>query len=76
VKIWKYFTECFNCLPVVAIIDEKIICMHGGLSPELTNLEQVHHIMRPLEVPDQGEIIIKINELGLLCDLVWSDSDG
>ena len=39
VKIWKQFTECFNCLPVVAIIDEKIICMHGGLSPELTNLE-------------------------------------
>ena len=39
VKIWKQFTDCFNCLPIVAIIDEKIICMHGGLSPELTNLE-------------------------------------
>eukprot|EP00828_Plagiopyla_frontata_P035296 TRINITY_DN4627_c0_g2_i1.p1 TRINITY_DN4627_c0_g2~~TRINITY_DN4627_c0_g2_i1.p1 ORF type:complete len:258 (-),score=28.91 TRINITY_DN4627_c0_g2_i1:132-905(-) len=65
VKIWKQFTECFNCLPVVAIVDEKIICMHGGLSPELTNLEQIHRIMRPLEVPDQG----------LLCDLVWSDPE-
>jgi serine/threonine-protein phosphatase PP1 catalytic subunit len=32
VKVWKTFTECFNCLPVCAIIDEKILCMHGGLS--------------------------------------------
>lgn len=65
VKLWKIFTDCFNCLPVVAIIDEKIFCMHGGLSPELTNMEQIHRIYRPIEVPDQG----------LLCDLLWSDPD-
>ena len=39
IKLWKTFTDCFNCLPVAACIDEKILCMHGGLSPELTNLE-------------------------------------
>ena len=39
IKLWKTFTDCFNCLPVAAIIDKKISCMHGGLSPELTNLE-------------------------------------
>lgn len=50
--MWKAFTDCFNCLPVLAIIDEKIICMHGGLSPELNDLEAIHKINRPLEVPD------------------------
>ncbi|CAD8044813.1 unnamed protein product [Paramecium primaurelia] len=65
IKLWKTFTDCFNCLPVCAVIDEKIICMHGGLSPELTNLEQIHRIMRPIEVPDTG----------LLCDLLWSDPE-
>jgi len=65
IKLWKTFTECFNCLPVAAIIDEKILCMHGGLSPELTNLDQIQRIMRPTEVPDTG----------LLCDLLWSDPD-
>lgn len=57
IKLWKAFTECFNCLPVLGLIDEKIICMHGGLSPELTNLDQIHRIMRPIEVPDTGLIL-------------------
>ena len=31
VKLWKTFTDCFNCLPIAAIIDEKIFCCHGGI---------------------------------------------
>ena len=30
IRLWKTFTDCFNCLPVAAIISEKIFCMHGG----------------------------------------------
>jgi len=41
IKLWKTFTDSFNCLPVAAVVDEKIFCMHGGLSPELQNMEQV-----------------------------------
>ena len=65
IKLWKIFTDCFNCLPIAAIIDDKIFCMHGGLSPELSNMEQIRRIMRPVDVPDTG----------LLCDLLWSDPD-
>jgi len=65
VKLWKTFTECFNCLPIAAIIDEKIFCMHGGLSPDLKAMEQIRRIVRPTDVPDTG----------LLCDLLWSDPD-
>jgi len=35
-------------------MDDKIICMHGGLSPDLLNLMQIHNIRRPLEVPEEG----------------------
>ncbi len=62
-KLWKTFTDCFNCLPVAAVIDERIFCMHGGLSPDLKTLEQIKRISRPIDIPDQG----------LLCDLLWSD---
>ncbi|KAM5560786.1 serine/threonine-protein phosphatase PP1 [Rosa sericea] len=65
VRLWKIFTDCFNCLPVAAIIDDKIFCMHGGLSPELETLDKLRAIQRPVDVPDQG----------LLCDILWSDPD-
>uniref|UniRef100_A0A7S2TZP5 Serine/threonine-protein phosphatase n=1 Tax=Lotharella oceanica TaxID=641309 RepID=A0A7S2TZP5_9EUKA len=41
IKLWKTFTDCFNCVPVAAIVDEKIFCIHGGLSPEHHSMEQV-----------------------------------
>ena len=50
---------------MAAIVDEKIFCCHGGLSPDLQSMEQIRRIMRPTDVPDQG----------LLCDLLWSDPD-
>jgi len=65
IKLWKTFTDCFNCLPCAAVVDEKIFCMHGGLSPELTSLDQIKRIVRPADDPDTG----------ILCDLLWSDPD-
>ncbi|KAJ8308696.1 hypothetical protein KUTeg_013570 [Tegillarca granosa] len=47
-KLWKTFIDCFNCLPVAAVIDDKIFCCHGGLSPDLQSLEQIRRIMRIL----------------------------
>ncbi|KAA8527763.1 hypothetical protein F0562_035368 [Nyssa sinensis] len=63
VRLWKGFIDCFNSLPVAAIVDDKILCMHGGLSPDLHDLDQIRNIPRPVDVPDTG----------LLCDLLWSD---
>jgi len=65
IKLWRVFGDCFNCMPVAAVVAEKILCMHGGLSPELTQLDQISRIDRPTEVPEDG----------LLCDLLWSDPD-
>jgi serine/threonine-protein phosphatase PP1 catalytic subunit len=57
VKLWKTFTSVFDCLPIAAIIDEKIFCLHGGLSPDLKSLEQIRNIERPVEVPDGGSFL-------------------
>lgn len=54
IKLWKLFIDCFNCLPVAALIDDRILCMHGGLSPELESIEQIKKIEKPTDVPDIG----------------------
>mmetsp|Transcript_44790 Transcript_44790/g.127912 ORF Transcript_44790/g.127912 Transcript_44790/m.127912 type:complete len:310 (-) Transcript_44790:215-1144(-) len=68
VKLWKTFCDVFNCLPACAIIDDKVICMHGGLSqevmaPDADVRRMVSSIARPADIPDTG----------FLCDLLWSD---
>jgi serine/threonine-protein phosphatase PP1 catalytic subunit len=63
IQMWKKFQDLFNSMPVAALIDDKILCMHGGLSPELTTCTQLNKLPRPTEVP----------ETGLLCDILWSD---
>jgi serine/threonine-protein phosphatase PP1 catalytic subunit len=65
IRLWKSFTDLFNYLPVAALIDDKILCMHGGLSPDLKSIQNIQDISRPTDIPDQG----------LLCDLLWSDPD-
>ena len=45
--MWREFCAMFNFLPISAIIDERILCMHGGLSPELNSLEQINTVNRP-----------------------------
>jgi len=63
IKLWKIFTNVFDCLPVAALVDDKIFCVHGGLSPELQDMKQIKEIQRPTEVPDTG----------LMCDVIWGD---
>ncbi|WKY04487.1 hypothetical protein Q1695_005471 [Nippostrongylus brasiliensis] len=61
--IWWDFQACFNRIPLAGLISKKVLCMHGGLSPELNHLDVIRNIPRPCEPLDRG----------LLIDLTWSD---
>jgi serine/threonine-protein phosphatase PP1 catalytic subunit len=64
IKLWKTFTDCFNCLPIAAIIDEKIFTMHGGLSPDLNSMEQIRRVMRPTDVCPSSPSPLALVETG------------
>ncbi|EGD73123.1 serine/threonine protein phosphatase 1 [Salpingoeca rosetta] len=66
IKLWKTFTMCFNHLPVAAVVADEIFCIHGGLSPDLTGIEALRTLERPVDSADPG----------LLSDLLWSDPDA
>ena len=61
----RYCTEIFDYLSLSAIIEDKIFCVHGGLSPSINTLDQIRVIDRKQEVPHDGA----------MCDLMWSDPE-
>lgn len=65
-NVWRYCTDVFDFLSLAAIVDGRILCVHGGLSPQLGRLDQIRAIDRKQEVPHEG----------VFCDLLWSDPDG
>ena len=65
VNVWRYCTEVFDYLSLSALIEEKIFCVHGGLSPSITTLDQIRTIDRKQEIPHDGS----------MCDLMWSDPE-
>ena len=38
---WKYCTEVMDYLNLCAVIDGKVFCVHGGLSPDIRTIDQV-----------------------------------
>jgi len=64
-NVWKYFTDMFDYLTIAAIVDERIFCVHGGLSPSITSLDQIRVINRFQEISPDSPI----------ADLMWSDPD-
>ena len=53
-NVWRYFTDLFDCLPLTALIENSMFCLHGGLSPSLDTLDQVRELDRKQEVPHEG----------------------
>ncbi|XP_051113268.1 serine/threonine-protein phosphatase BSL3-like [Andrographis paniculata] len=62
--VWHRINRLFNWLPLAALIEKKIICMHGGIGRSINHLEQIESIQRPIAM-EAGSII--------LMDLLWSD---
>ncbi len=64
-SVWRYCTQCFDTFALAAIIDSQVLCVHGGLSPDVRTLDQIRAIDRQQEIPHDGAF----------CDLVWSDPE-
>jgi len=64
-EVWKNFCDVFDLMPLCAVVDDKIFCTHGGLSPNIATIDDIGKINRQQEIPSDGPV----------CDLMWSDPD-
>lgn len=63
-RVFKLFSDLFRVLPITALVNDAIFCMHGGISSELTDISAIQDT-RPLNVPHSG----------VICDLLWADPE-
>ncbi|KAK8967853.1 hypothetical protein KSP40_PGU016492 [Platanthera guangdongensis] len=61
---WHRINRLFNWLPLAALIEKKIICMHGGIGRSINHIEQIENLQRPITM-EAGSVV--------LMDLLWSD---
>lgn len=63
ISMWSLFCTVFDTIPIGAVVNYTIFCVHGGISPGLSTLSQIAEITRPFDIPPTG----------MLTDLMWSD---
>ncbi|CAD8156104.1 unnamed protein product [Paramecium pentaurelia] len=62
---WQYFCDVFEYLPLCALVDQKVFCVHGGLSPLINTIDQIRVIDRRTAKDNEGP----------MCDMLWSDPE-
>ena len=61
--------DAFECLPIAALVDDRILAIHGGITPTM--------LTEGLEPINQIDRFVDVSEDQTFVDLLWSDpSDG
>jgi protein phosphatase len=66
---WNKFNRVFEWLPAAAVIEGKILCLHGGIGGSVENLEAIAQLQRPLHVAQIPQTQVEQR----VTDLLWSD---
>ncbi|KAI1701826.1 calcineurin-like phosphoesterase domain-containing protein [Ditylenchus destructor] len=69
-ELWGRFQEVFDWMPFTALINQKFLCMHGGISPRLRTLDQLRNLPRPIEPSNDAD-----DDYSMANDLIWADPD-
>jgi len=64
-ELYPLFCEVFDMLPLTAVVDNKIFCVHSGLSPSVNTLDDIWSLDRNKDTPHEG----------IITDILWSDPE-
>jgi len=64
-NVWRFLTETFEYLTLSALVDDKILCVHGGIWEDGKSLDDIRLLDRVKEIPADG----------IMCELLWNDPE-
>lgn len=56
-NVYRYIVDVFDYLPLAVIVDETVLCVHGGLSPDLQTIDKMRVLNRNIEIPNEGYLL-------------------
>lgn len=68
-SVFQRFNKLFEYLPLAAVIQNKIFCVHSGIGSNIRSLQDIDAINRPVEIIQDSER----REQQYLLDMLWSD---
>ena len=63
-QIWNAFNDVFDWLPLAAIVQGIIFCVHGGISQHLTSWDDIENLERPIKSDLESDLVT---------DMLWAD---
>jgi len=63
--VWQSINRVFEWLPVAALVDDCVLCVHGGIGEQVQTLKQLKELPRPA--------VIDLSRRSVLNEILWSD---
>lgn len=61
--------QVFESLPLSVIIDNKILCVHGGIGTSISKVAEIANIKRPVKIVQDVTTL----EQQMIIDIIWSE---
>jgi len=70
--VWERVNDVFEFLPIAALVDGTILCIHGGIGDTIASIDDLRGIPKPIQVAGEIDASTTRQERMVL-DALWSD---
>ena len=62
-SLYQSFESLFNSMPIAAVVNNEVFCVHGGITGHAMAIEEIMRLDRFIDIPNSGA----------MCELLWND---